>query len=101
MNRILFTAVIAGVLALAGAAQAAGNAAAGKAAAANCVMCHGSTGQGTQLAPRIAGMQPTAFVQALQDFRSGKRDNAMMKAQASNLSPQQMYDLAAYFASLR
>lgn len=101
MNRILFTAVIAGALALAGVAEAAGNAASGKNDAASCVMCHGPNGQGTQIAPRIAGMQPAAFVQALLDFKSGRKDNAMMKAQASNLSPQQMNDLAAYFASLR
>jgi len=101
MNRIPFTAVIVGTLALAGAAQAAGNAAAGRADAANCAMCHGQNGQGTQVAPKIAGMTQGAFVQALQDFKSGKKDNAMMKAQASNLSLQQMYDLAAYFASLR
>ena len=101
MNRMLFISVIAGSLALAGAVRAAGNAAAGKTDAASCAMCHGPTGQGTQVAPRIAGMQPAAFIQALQNFKSGRTDNAMMKAQVSNLSPQQMNDLAAYFASLR
>lgn len=100
MSRILVTAVIAGTLALAGAAHAAGDAAAGKADATSCAMCHGPDGKGTQIAPKIAGMAPAAFVQALNDFKSGKKDNAMMKAQASNLSPQQMDDLAAYFASL-
>jgi cytochrome c553 len=101
MNRTLFTAAIAGALAVAGAAQAAGDAATGKNDAASCAGCHGPNGQGTQIAPKIAGMRSAAFVQALQDFKSGKRDNAMMKAQASNLTLQQMQDLAAYFSSLR
>lgn len=101
MNRRLFTAAIAGALAAVGAAQAAGAPAAGKNDAQSCAICHGLSGQGTQIAPRIAGMQPAAFVRALQDFKSGRKDNAMMKAQASNLSQQQMEDLAAYFSSLR
>lgn len=101
MTRILLIAAIAGAVAMAGAAQAAGDAAAGKADAASCGMCHGPEGQGTQVAPKITGMAPTAFVQALQDFKSGKKDNAMMKAQTANLTPQQMDDLAAYYASLK
>jgi cytochrome c553 len=101
MRRIFFIAAIAGAVALSGAAQAAGDAAAGKAAAASCAMCHGPDGQGTQVAPKLAGLAPAAFVQALQDYKSGKKDNAMMKAQTANLTPQQMDDLAAYYGSLK
>lgn len=101
MNRILLTAVIVGSLGLAGTAQAAGDAAAGKADATSCAMCHGPDGHGTKIAPKLAGMDQGAFVQALNDFKSGKKNNAMMKAQADKLSPQQEADLAAYYASLR
>ena len=101
MSRILFTAVIAGTLALAGTAYAGGDAAAGKTDATSCAMCHGPDGAGTKIAPKIQGMAPAAFVQALENFKSGKTDNAMMKAQAANLTPQQMDDLAAYYASLK
>jgi cytochrome c553 len=101
MRRILFIAAIAGAVALSGAAQAAGDAAAGKTDSTSCAMCHGPEGQGTQVAPKLAGMAAAPFVQALQDFKSGKKDNAMMKAQAGNLSPQQMDDLAAYYGSLK
>lgn len=101
MNRILLTAVIVGSLGLAGAAQAAGDAAAGKADATSCAMCHGPDGQGTKIAPKLAGMDQGAFVQALNDYKSGKKSNAMMQAQAHKLSPQQEGDLAAYYASLK
>jgi cytochrome c553 len=101
MNRMLLTALIAGAVGFAGAAQAAGDAAAGKAKATACAMCHGVLGQGTQMAPKLAGLDPAHFVQALQDYQSGKRDNAMMKPQAAQLSPADMANLAAYYASLQ
>ena len=101
MNHILLIATIVGSLGLAGAAQAAGDPAAGKADSTSCGMCHGPTGEGTKIAPKLAGMEPAKFVQALNDFKSGKLNNAMMKAQAEKLSPQQEADLAAYYASLK
>ncbi len=101
MSRILLTAMIVGSLGLAGAAQAAGDPAAGKAEATSCAMCHGHDGQGTSVAPKLAGLAPAVFVQALEDFKSGKTANAMMKAQADKLNPEQMANLAAYYASLK
>ncbi len=101
MNRMLLTALIVGSVGLAGAAQAAGDAAAGKAKATACAMCHGPNGEGTQMAPKLAGMDSAKFVQALQDYKSGKKDNAMMKAQAGPLSADDMANLAAYYASLK
>ena len=83
-----------------GAAQAAGGAA-GKEKSAACAMCHGPEGQGTQMAPKIAGKDPTWFVQALNDYKSGAKDNAMMKAQAAQLTPDDEANLAAYYASLK
>ncbi len=101
MNRMLLTALIVGSVGLTGAAQAAGDAAAGKDKATACAMCHGPNGEGTQMAPKLAGMDPAAFVQALQDYKSGKKDNAMMKAQVGPLSDADMANLAAYYASLK
>jgi cytochrome c553 len=101
MNRMLLTALIVGSVGLAGAAQAAGDAAAGKAKATACAMCHGPNGEGTQMAPKLAGEDPAKFVQALADYKSGKKDNAMMKAQVGSLSDADMANLAAYYASLK
>ena len=36
---------------------------------------------------------------ALQEYRDGKREHALMSAQAKDLNDQQIADLAAYFAS--
>jgi cytochrome c553 len=101
MNRIVLTALVIGSVGLAGAAQAAGDAAAGKAKATACAMCHGPTGGGTQTGPRLAGLAQATFVQAMADYKSGKKDNAMMKRQASPLSDGDVANLAAYYASLK
>ena len=101
MNRLMLAFMLIGSVGLVGTAQAAGDAAAGKAKAASCGMCHGPTGGGTQVAPKLAGLDPATVVQALKDYQSGKRDNAMMKAQAGPLSADDMANLAAYFASLK
>lgn len=101
MKFMLLATLIIGSVGFAGVAQAAGDAAAGKAKAAACAMCHGPEGQGTQVAPKLAGQNPAHMVEALEDYRSGKRDNAMMKAQANPLTPDDMANLAAYYASLK
>ncbi len=101
MNRMLLTVLIAGSVGFAGTAQAAGDAAAGKDKATACAMCHGPNGEGTQMAPKLAAEDPAKFGQALADYKSGKKDNAMMKAQAGSLSDADMANLAAYYASLK
>lgn len=101
MNRFLLTALIVGSFGLAGTARAAGDVAAGKAKATSCAMCHGPDGKGTQVGPKLVGIDPARFVQALNDYKSGKRDNAMMKAQTAQLSPDDMANLAAYYATMK
>jgi len=101
MNRLLLTALVIGSLGAAGAAHAAGDAAAGKAKATTCAMCHGPNGEGTTVGPKLAGGDPARLTQAMQDFKSGKRDNAMMKAQAAALSDTDVANLSAYYASLK
>jgi cytochrome c553 len=98
---MLLATLLIGSVGFSGIAQAAGDAAAGKAKATACAMCHGPEGGGTQVAPKLAGEDPAKFILALQDFRSGKRDNAMMKAQSGPLTPDDMANLAAYYASLK
>lgn len=82
--------------------QAAGNAEAGKAKAAQiCAACHGPDGNkptGPDF-PVLAGQYPDYLRQALADYKSGKRGNAIMKGFASALSKQEMDDLAAWFSS--
>ncbi len=102
MNRRLLTAtIIVATLGVAGAAHAAGNAAAGKTKAATCVACHGADGKGVAPNPALAGKSEAQQVQALQDYKSGKRANAVMKGLTASLSDQDMADLSAYYASLK
>jgi cytochrome c553 len=83
------------------AAHAAGDVQAGKTKAAGCIGCHGANGQGVPPNPAVAGMSEDKFIQAMNDYKSGKRANPIMKALASSLSDQDTTNLAAYYASLK
>ncbi|HKE39290.1 MAG TPA: cytochrome c [Casimicrobiaceae bacterium] len=92
---------IAGILfAAVGVAQAAGDAAAGKTKSGECTECHGAKGEGTE-GPKLAGKSEAGLLQAMRDYKSGKREDATMKALMSKLSDQDMANLAAYYASLK
>jgi cytochrome c553 len=95
--------VVAGVitLAVAGSSFAAGDAAAGKARASTCAGCHGANGEGKDKYPALAGKSEPELVQALKDYKSGKRANGVMKTFASQLSDKDMENVAAYYASLK
>ena len=98
MRRLLIGAA---ALALAGNLQAAGNAAAGKAKAAQvCAACHGPEGNMPTAPenPILAGQHQDYLVKALKDYKSGKRNNAIMKGFAAGLSNRDIEDLAAWFA---
>jgi cytochrome c553 len=53
------------------------------------------------MAPKLAGKSSGELDQAMQDYKSGKKDNAMMKSQAATLTADDMANLAAYYASLK
>jgi cytochrome c553 len=95
------TIIIMASFAIAGAAQAAGDVAAGKTKSARCAACHGAEGQGVAPNPPLAGKPEAQQVQALKDYKSGTRNNAIMKGMATALSDQDMEDLAAFYASLK
>jgi cytochrome c553 len=99
MKRII---VMAAALALAGAAQAGGNAEAGKQKASQiCAACHGAEGNKPAAPenPILAGQHYDYLVKALKDYKSGKRNNPIMKGFAASLSGKDMEDLAAWFSS--
>ena len=88
-------------LALVSAAHAAGDVQAGKAKAASCAGCHGANGQGVPPNPALAGKSEDLLLQAMKDYKSGKRNNAVMKGLTAPLSDRDMANLAAYYASLK
>jgi cytochrome c553 len=99
MNRALVTLF---ALAFTGAAQAAGNAEAGKAKAVQvCAACHGPEGNKPTAPenPVLAGQHQDYLAKALKDYKTGKRNNPIMKGFAASLSSQDIADLAAWFAS--
>ena len=83
-------------------ASYAGDAAKGKEIASKvCVACHGADGTKPSAPdqPVLAGQYPDYLAKALSDYKSGKRENPIMKGFASQLSAQDMEDLAAWFSS--
>jgi len=98
--------LLAGLVA-AGAAQAATPAALfkpdlakGQALSATCQACHTADGsRGTPANPILQGQHPEYLVKQLQEFKSGKRKNAIMMGFASMLSDDDMRHVSAFYAS--
>lgn len=84
-------------------ATAAGSAAAGKEKAAPCMACHGLDGKGTApIYPNLAGQQPAYLEGALHAYKNGDRSAGqagIMNAYTSDLSDQDIADLAAYYSA--
>lgn len=96
--RKLLILLISGLIA--STVSAAGDPAAGEAKSVTCKACHGPDGNSpTPAFPILAGQYEDYMFQALKEYKSGVRKNAIMGAQATALSEQDMNDLAAYYAS--
>ena len=83
-------------------AQAGGDASRGqKKAAEVCAACHGAEGNKPSAPdqPVLAGQYEDYLVQALSDYKIGRRENPIMKGFAAQLSKQDIQDLAAWFSS--
>lgn len=70
------------------------------AAAAVCTACHGTDGQpvGPEY-PNLAGQHADYLVQALRDYKSGKRKNAIMSGIVGALADKDMESIAQFYAS--
>ena len=65
-----------------------------------CVACHGADGNsGTPVNPKLAQQHPEYLVKQLQEFKSGKRKNAVMQGFASALSEDDMKNIAFWVSS--
>jgi cytochrome c553 len=68
--------------------------------AAVCASCHGADGNSAAPEnPKLAGQHPEYLVKQLQEFKSGKRKNAIMQGFASTLSDEDMRNIAAWATS--
>ena len=67
----------------------------GQASFAACVACHGADGNsGTPANPKLAQQHPEYLVKQLQEYKAGKRANAIMTGIASTLSEEDMKNIA-------
>ena len=109
--KLFVTSLLSAVLALSAAASfAAGPAPAapkakpdlvkGEASYAVCASCHAADGNsGTPVNPKLAQQHPEYLVKQLQEFKSGKRANAVMAGFAAGLSEDDMKNISVWLAS--
>lgn len=65
-----------------------------------CAACHGADGNsGTPANPKLSQQHPEYLVKQLQEFKSGKRNNAIMTGFASALSEEDMKNIAYWVSS--
>jgi cytochrome c553 len=98
------TVIILGIAALGAclslSARADGDIAAGKAKSTTCAACHGADGNSqSAMFPKLAGQNQDYLLHSLKAYKSSKRKNPIMGAQAASLSDADMEDLTAYFAA--
>ena len=78
----------------------AGDAAAGKDAAASCGGCHGDLGvSGSPATPSLAGQDAQYLVVALQAYKAGTRADETMKGMTTALDENAMKNLSAFYAA--
>ena len=65
-----------------------------------CASCHGADGNsGSPAYPKLAQQHPDYLVKQLQEFKSGKRANAIMSGMAAGLSDADMKNVSAWVGS--
>lgn len=68
--------------------------------ASNCASCHRPNAEGSGPQPRLAGQHPAYLFQQLKNFKSGQRNNFIMKSMTSSLTEEKMRAVAEYLGSI-
>jgi cytochrome c553 len=93
------------VLGFNGTALAAGDAAKGEKLSQTCLGCHGAPGLRNPgpvySIPMVGGQHADYIISALKAYKSEERGHGTMRAQASNLSDQNMADIAEFFSTMK
>ncbi len=98
MNKLLISLLVS--IGLTGVAHAAGDATAGQAKTAVCAACHSADGNSVVgNFPKLAGQGEKYLLKQLNDIKSGARMVPEMTGMLTNLSDQDLADIAAYFSS--
>jgi len=66
-----------------------------------CASCHGAAGEGTDVAPRLAGQPATYLTLAAQAYKSGARNHAAAAEALADVSDADIEATSHYYASLR
>ena len=66
----------------------------------SCASCHGNIGEGI-IGTKLIGKDKTYLLNALKDFKSGKRKNYVMYGLLGNLSDSQIEELASEIATFK
>lgn len=73
-----------------------------RALAATCFTCHGTDGRSVGgVPPSLAGQSKAALLQAMRDFRDGKRPATIMHQHAKGYTDAQLDEIAGYFANVK
>jgi len=81
-------------------AEGAPDLAAGQAASAVCQACHTADGsRGAAANPILQGQFPEYLAKQLREYKSGKRQNAIMQGMAAPLTDAQIRDITAFYGS--
>lgn len=103
MKKLLVALTTTGLLTFGAVAQAAGDAAAGKATfQSTCVGCHGASAEGG-VGPKLAGRKAAYIVEKLQAYKAGKQIGpmtSMMAPMAGGLTDAQMNNIGTYLSTL-
>ena len=99
---MLRSALALGLLLSFNLAAMAGDAKAGRQKALQCQACHGLDGLGKiPDAPHLAGQVEAYLAKALTDYKTGARKHEMMSVVMQTVAPEDIDDLAAYYASIQ
>ena len=102
MKRQILAVLSALTLAASANIAIAGDAAAGKAKAATCGGCHGTTGiSAVPTYPNLAGQKEAYLAKQMKAFKDGTRKDPTMNAMAAPLSDADMANISAFYAGLK
>lgn len=100
MKNYVIAALSGAALILSGQVMAADIEAGKSKAAEVCASCHGADGNSLAPAfPKIGGQHRTYLEKALNDYKSGSRNDPIMAGMAANLSAADIENLAFYYSS--
>ncbi|GAB1385290.1 hypothetical protein MASR1M59_04380 [Melaminivora sp.] len=99
MKKLVFTSLLAGLLAAAGSAQAQTDPLQVRSWAAACANCHGTAGQAQPGNEPLAGVNQDEMLKKLKDFKSGAKPATIMHQLSKGYTDEQLAAIAGWFAA--